>query len=113
MLDRIYLAGDIFAMLSQFDTFGIAVLEAMAASLPVLISGNVGAKDIVGEGTNGFVLENMNSLDEICDKIGLLLNEELRSRMGDQALKTASRFTWEAAARKVENIYEDLLGDRS
>jgi glycosyltransferase involved in cell wall biosynthesis len=33
--------------------------------------------------------------------------------MGDQALKTASRFTWEAAARKVENIYEDLLGDRS
>jgi UDP-glucose:(heptosyl)LPS alpha-1,3-glucosyltransferase len=113
MLDRIYLAGDIFAMLSQFDTFGIAVLEAMAASLPVLISGNVGAKDIVGEGTNGFVLENMNSPDEICDKIGLLLNEELRSRMGDQALKTASRFTWEAAAKKVENIYEDLLGDRS
>jgi UDP-glucose:(heptosyl)LPS alpha-1,3-glucosyltransferase len=113
MLDRIYLAGDIFAMLSQFDTFGIAVLEAMAASLPVLISGDVGAKDIVGEGTNGFVLENRNSPDEICDKIGFLLNEELRSKMGDQALKTASRFTWEAAAKKVENIYEDLLGDRS
>lgn len=112
MLDRIYLAGDIFAMLSQFDTFGIAVLEAMAASLPVLISGNVGARDIVGEGTNGFVLENTNSPDEICDKIGLLSNEEFRSRMGDQALKTASRFTWEAAAKKVENIYEDLLGDR-
>ena len=112
-LDRIYLAGDIFIMLSKFDTFGIAVLEAMAASLPIAISENVGAKDIVKEGTNGFVLENMNSPDEICDKIGLLLNEELRSRMGDQALKTASRFTWEAAARKVENIYEDLLGDRS
>jgi UDP-glucose:(heptosyl)LPS alpha-1,3-glucosyltransferase len=112
MLDRIYLAGDIFAMLSQFDTFGIAVLEAMAASLPVLISGNVGAKDIVGEGTNGFVLENTNSPVEICDKIAFLLNEEIRSRMGDQALKTASRFTWEAAAKKVEIIYEDLLEDR-
>jgi UDP-glucose:(heptosyl)LPS alpha-1,3-glucosyltransferase len=111
-LDRIYLAGDLLAMLSQFDTFGIAVLEAMAASLPVLISGNVGAKDIVGEGTNGFVLENTDSPDEICEKIGFLLNEESRSKMGDQALKTASRFTWEAAVQRVENIYEDLLGAR-
>jgi len=111
-LDRIYLAGDIFAMLSKFDTFGIAVLEAMAASLPVLISGKVGAKDIIGEGTNGFVLENTNSPDEICDKITLLFNEEFRSKMGEQALKTASRFTWEAAAKKVEDIYENLLGDR-
>jgi UDP-glucose:(heptosyl)LPS alpha-1,3-glucosyltransferase len=108
-LDRIYLAGDILAMLSQFDTFGIAVLEAMAASLPVLISRNVGAKDIVQEGTNGFTVENTNSPDEISEKIAILLNEEIRSRMGDQALKTASRFTWEAAAKKVEIIYEDLL----
>jgi len=48
-LEKIYLASDMFMMLSRFDTFGITVLEAMAASsaLPVIISGNVGAKDLV------------------------------------------------------------------
>ena len=37
-------------MLSRFDTFGMTVLEAMAASLPVIISSNVGAKDLVRQG---------------------------------------------------------------
>ena len=44
---RMYLASDLYIMLSKFDTFGMVVLEAMAAGLPVVISNNVGAKDIV------------------------------------------------------------------
>jgi len=111
-LDRIYLAGDIFIMLSKFDTFGIAVLEAMAASLPVVISKNAGAKDIVRQGINGFVLENAINPDEIADKIGLLVKEESRFRIAEEAFKTASMYTWEVAARKAENIYKDLLGDK-
>ena len=43
-------------MLSRFDTFGMAALDAMAASLPVVLSGNVGAKDLVRDGVNGFVV---------------------------------------------------------
>ena len=35
-LEKIYLASDIFMMLSRFDTFGMTVLEAMAASLPII-----------------------------------------------------------------------------
>ena len=111
-LDRIYLAGDIFIMLSKFDTFGIAVLEAMAASLPVVISKNAGAKDIVRQGINGFVLENAINPDEIADKIGLLVKEESRFRIAEEAFKISSMYTWEVAARKAENIYKDLLGDK-
>lgn len=108
-LNRIYLASDIFAMLSKFDTFGMSVLEAMAASLPVIISGNVGARDLVEEGVNGFVIENTDNADEIANRIALMLNEEVRTRMGKEAFKTASRNTWEAVSEKVEGIYESLL----
>jgi len=52
-LPMFYLSGDLFAMPSRFDTFGMVVLEAMAAGLPVLISGSVGARDVVREGENG------------------------------------------------------------
>ena len=109
MLDRIYLAGDIFAMLSQFDTFGIAVLEAMAASLPIVISKNVGAKDIVRQGENGFVIINSSRAEEIADRIGCLMDEEVRSKMAKESRITACNQSWEVVAQKVQGIYEEIL----
>ena len=112
-LERIYLASDIFSILSKFDTFGIAVLEAMAASLPVVVSGNVGAKDLVLNGANGFVIENRADIDSVSEKFGILLNKEGRLRMGEAAYKTALHNTWDAVSKKYENIYDELLEYKS
>jgi UDP-glucose:(heptosyl)LPS alpha-1,3-glucosyltransferase len=108
-LEPIYMASDVFSILSKFDTFGITVLEAMAASLPVVLSGNVGAKDIVKQGTNGFVIEERTDIDAISEKIGLLLKREMRIRMGEAAYETAMNNSWEAVARKYELIYDELM----
>ena len=108
-LERIYLACDIFSILSKFDTFGIAVLEAMAASLPVVISGNVGAKDLVAHGVNGFIIEDNTDMDKISEKICILMNREVRTRMGLAAHETAMNNTWESVAKKYECIYDELL----
>ncbi|MCK4468852.1 MAG: glycosyltransferase family 4 protein, partial [Desulfobacterales bacterium] len=108
-LEKIYLASDIFMMLSRFDTFGITVLEAMAASLPVIISSNVGAKDLVREGINGFVIEDTNNDDMICEKIGFMLDSKTRNTMTKEAYDTALNNSWEAVAKRVENIYEEML----
>ena len=108
-LEKIYLASDIFMMLSRFDTFGMTVLEAMAASLPVIISSNVGAKDLVREGKNGFVIEDTNNIDMICDRIGSMLDSKARNAMAKEAHNTALNNRWDAVAKMVENIYEKLL----
>ncbi|MFH1293977.1 MAG: glycosyltransferase family 4 protein [Pseudomonadota bacterium] len=55
-VEKYYAASDVFAMPSRFDTFGMAVLEAMAAGLPVIISRQVGARDLVTDGVSGFIL---------------------------------------------------------
>ena len=107
--EKIYLASDIFMMLSRFDTFGMTVLEAMAAYLPVIISNNVGAKDLIREGINGFVIENTGDADQISNKIGFMLNEQNRRRMAKAAYNTALTNTWQIAAKKVELIYEELI----
>ena len=108
-LEKIYLASDIFMMLSRFDTFGMTTLEAMAASLPVIISSNVGAKDLVREGINGFVIEDTNNDDMICEKIGFMLDSKTRNTMTKEAYDTALNNSWEAVAKRVENIYEEML----
>ncbi|MBW6486952.1 MAG: glycosyltransferase family 4 protein [Syntrophobacterales bacterium] len=111
-LPEFYLAADLYAMLSRFDTFGMVVLEAMAAGLPVLISGRVGAKDLVEEGGNGFVIEEPANSDLVADKIGMLLSRELREGMRRAALKTAAANSWDVVVNKVLNIYRELLKDQ-
>ncbi len=111
-LDHIYAAGDLYAMLSKFDTFGLVVLEAMAASLPVLISANVGAKDIVIEGVNGFVIADTADTTAIAARLEALFDGQTRTSMAEEALQTALRHTWEDTAAKVKALYAELLRER-
>ena len=112
-LAEFYLAGDFYAMLSRFDTFGLVVLEAMAAGLPVLISSRVGAKDLVTEGENGFVIEDHADSDLVADRIETMLSGEIRKNMGAAARKTAGENSWDAVVAKVMNIYENIWKDQS
>lgn len=108
-LPAVYAAADLYAMLSRFDTFGMVVLEAMAASLPVLVSDRVGARDLVRDGENGFVLPADAGPDELARKLASLLREEVRERMGRAARETARKNTWDAAAARIGAIYAELL----
>ena len=111
-LDKMYLAADMFSILSQFDTFSMTTLEAMAASLPVMISGNVGAKDLVKEGVNGFIVGDVDDAEEIADRIEKMSDDSVRVRMAEEAFKTARAHTWEDAAGKIEEMYEEILRDK-
>lgn len=108
-LERYYRAADIFIMLSKFDTFGMVVLEAMAASLPVILSPNVGAKDLVEEGVNGFVLPAFQDTDAAADRIILLSDTVRREKMGLAAAQTASMHDWARLAEKLEQLYQEVL----
>jgi UDP-glucose:(heptosyl)LPS alpha-1,3-glucosyltransferase len=110
-LIRLYLAGDMYIMLSKFDTFGMVVLEAMAAGLPVIISSNVGAKDLVQEGENGFIISDTSDSDYIAAKIALLLDENIRRQMAEAAYQTAAQNTWDDVTKKYAAIYENLLAE--
>ncbi len=108
-LIRFYIASDVFSMLSKFDTFGISVLEAMAASLPVIISNNVGARDIVRQGENGFIIANPSFAEEIADRIASLTDEGVRRKLGKESRITAGNHGWEAVAQRVQALYEEIL----
>jgi UDP-glucose:(heptosyl)LPS alpha-1,3-glucosyltransferase len=108
-LIRLYLAGDMYIMLSKFDTFAMVVLEAMAAGLPVIISSNVGAKDIVQEGENGFIISDTSDAYYIASKMSILLNENIRSSMAQSAYYTATQNTWDHVTLKYREIYESIL----
>ncbi|MGZ8459933.1 MAG: glycosyltransferase family 4 protein [Candidatus Deferrimicrobiaceae bacterium] len=106
-VEEFYLASDLFMMLSAFDTFGMVVLEAMASRLPVIVSANVGAKDLVEEGVIGFVLPDRLDVDDAAGKILLLLDENRRAAMGEAGRRTAERHSWDRLAKEVAGVYDD------
>lgn len=107
-IEEIYAASDVCALLSGFDTFGMTVLEAMAASLPVIISTQVGAKDIVTDGEQGFIVAK-DDAEAVSIRLVLLCDEARRVRMGRAAMQRSAQYSWDAVAGEVVTIYEKIL----
>jgi UDP-glucose:(heptosyl)LPS alpha-1,3-glucosyltransferase len=104
----VYLAADLFALLSVHDTFGLAVLEAMAAGLPVIISPTVGARDILRSGENGYIVDSSNT-EEVSRLIAQALEPKENAQLARCARQTAQAHSWPALAREVAGIYDELL----
>ena len=111
-VEAFFLASDLFMMLSAFDTFGMVVLEAMASRLPVIVSANVGAKDLVEEGTNGFILPDRLDADAAAGKIVLLLDAKRRATMGEAGFRTAATCSWERLAGEVGKVYGEAIAEK-
>jgi len=57
-----------FTLPSRVDGFGMAVPEAMACGVPAIVSDMVGAKEVIEEGHNGFIVPSGNS-DALVDRM--------------------------------------------
>jgi UDP-glucose:(heptosyl)LPS alpha-1,3-glucosyltransferase len=104
-VQKYYAAGDIFAMPSVYDTFGMVVLEAMAAGLPVIISQTVGARDLVTDGVQGFILDEPPIAEQIALKIEWLMREKNRLEMGENARREALKHSWDRVADQMAARY--------
>lgn len=104
-VENFYAAADIVALLSGFDTFGMTVLEAMASGVPVIITPNVGAKDLVLDGVHGYIVNNNSS--DVSERIILLAQDnQLRLSMGQAARSVAENHSWNKVALEISGLYD-------
>ena len=108
-VEKYFVASDLFILPSRLDTFGMVVLEAMAAGLPVIIAGTVGARDIVSPDKNGFILSEKNLIADMTSSLEKLMNEEFRSVMGKNAKKEAALHDWDMVSDRVMDVYRMRL----
>ena len=79
---------DVFVLPSRSEGMSIALLEAMACGLPVVVTDVSGTRDVVEDGVNGLVVPPENE-KLLADAIGqLLTNKDIALRMGQQARRT-------------------------
>jgi glycosyltransferase involved in cell wall biosynthesis len=108
-LPSIYSECDVFCLPSAQDGFGVVVLEAMACGKPVIVSENVGAKDLVEDGKNGFIVP-YGDARKLAESISFLHDNPVEARrMGLEARKKALGFAWGDYEEEVVKAAESLL----
>jgi len=90
-----YHRSSVFVLASIADGFGMVVPQAMACGLPVIVTENVGARDLVQDGVNGFIVP-IRSPQAIAERLRFLFaNRNIAMRMGKAARETVRRgFGW-------------------
>ncbi len=101
-----YLNSSIFAFTSLFESFGLVLLEAAEAGLPLIaFDSPSGIADIVTDQYNGFLVEKIN-IQDFTTKLQLLVsNPKLREQYAEGAIATAQNFTIE----KIIKLWNEIL----
>ncbi|MCS7131026.1 MAG: glycosyltransferase family 4 protein [Archaeoglobaceae archaeon] len=92
---------------SRLEAFGIALLEAMACSTPVIGANTPGVSEVALQG--GFTF---NSLQELVEKIKEVLQDDLlATKLGKNGRKAVEeKFNWDFVVERIEKIYFEVLG---
>ncbi len=108
-LAKVYAACDVFLFPQQI-TWGLALIEAMSASKPVIVSNKCGGSEIIQSNVNGIVFDQAKP-EEITKQVELLINNtHLRKKLGEHAYEyVKSNLSWEKYARTMETIFEEAL----
>jgi glycosyltransferase involved in cell wall biosynthesis len=95
------------------EGFGMVVVEAMRAGLPVIVTENVGAVDILTEGKEGFIVP-VRDVEALKEKILFFYNNrDAVERMGSAALITAREYTPEKYADRMICAYKTMVQNRN
>ncbi|OQY95213.1 MAG: hypothetical protein B6D41_06410 [Chloroflexi bacterium UTCFX4] len=113
MLPRYYRTAHLFCAPSTgFESFGIVLLEAMAAGLPIVASDIAGYRLVLTNGAEGSLVppEDSNALAHAI--VNLMSAPETCQRMAEQGRRTAAQYDWTHIAEQVLAYYHDLLPTR-
>jgi glycosyltransferase involved in cell wall biosynthesis len=103
---------DCLVLPSRLDSFGMVVPEAMACGLPVIVSEMVGAKQLVAEGQNGFVVP-VGDVSALADRMRFLVeNRTMLAGMAVAARAAAEQASWPNYRRRFALTVRDLLAHR-
>jgi phosphatidylinositol alpha-mannosyltransferase len=109
-LPRYYRSCHVFCAPSTgFESFGIVLLEAMAAGKPSVASNIPGYRDLLEDGREGLLAEPKNERSLAEALIRILRDPGMRQRMGDQGRAKASQYSWRQVALRVLDYYQELL----
>jgi N-acetyl-alpha-D-glucosaminyl L-malate synthase BshA len=108
-IDSILSYSDLFLLPSETESFGLAALEAMAWSVPVISSNSGGLPEVNFDGISGY-LSNVGNVDEMAENaIKILSNNQTLKTFKENALLVAKQFDIKNILPMYETLYQEAI----
>ncbi|MDA0738242.1 MAG: glycosyltransferase family 4 protein [Nitrospirae bacterium] len=106
-------AFDVFVLPSLMEGFGIALLEAMSMSKPIVACKVGGVPEVIKDGVTGMLVPPKDSKSLATALLKILKDDPTKIRLGLAARKIVeTQFTREAAMKRIQHFYIDVLRER-
>ena len=107
-VEEVLSIADLFLMPSGSETFGLAALEAMSCSVPVISSNIGGLPEVNVDGETGYLC-NLDDVDCMAEKaVKILSDKKLHEKMSINSRKRAEKFEMSKIVTEYENYYKEV-----
>ncbi|MEW6185254.1 MAG: glycosyltransferase family 4 protein [Thermodesulfobacteriota bacterium] len=107
-MEECFADSDVFVLPTYYDACSLVIFEAMASGLPCITTQFNGAAGIISEGGDGFILKHPPGVEDLADKMALLLDRTRRESMGQAAAETARGYTIHQNHQAVLKILDEV-----
>jgi phosphatidylinositol alpha-mannosyltransferase len=106
---RFFASADIFCSpATGQESFGVVLLEAMAAGIPIVASDIHGYKNVVQRGVQGLLVEPKNHRALAAALYKLANDEDLRNQMGEAGRARAPEYSWDRVTEQIVDYYHEV-----
>ena len=98
---------DLFVLASNYEGFGLVLLEAIQAGIPVIAANNSAIPEVLGVNSEG--LFHTGDATGLCNKMEEFKSEPKRSQLIEEQYARLSSFTPESMITKMNSVYDRVL----
>ena len=110
-MGRLYAAADVFVNASLNEGMPLTVVEAMGAGVAIVAAPVGGIPEVIEDGVSGLLLRrDREDLEAKLERV--IVDGQLRARLGAAAAERAKRLTWQAVAKETLRQYEIVLATK-
>ena len=106
----LYTGADLLVFPSDYEGFGLPVLESISCGTPAVVTEAGSLPEIVGDGGIRIPVGDLNGLTEAMGRI--LREPELRETLRQKGLEHAAQFSWERTAEQMASVYSEAYHQR-
>jgi glycosyltransferase involved in cell wall biosynthesis len=109
-IERFFRAADAFLLPTQYEPFGLVILEALSCGVPVITSRCAGAAELIQDGQEGFLLDDPKNAELLGEKITFLAEQpKVRESMKKAAREVGLKNSWDQVAKKYDQVLQKVL----